>query len=473
MIKEALTFDDVLLVPKRSAVFSRKEVDVSTKLTKNIKLNIPIISANMDTVTESRMAIAMAKLGGLGIIHRFLPIEKQVNEVIKVKRAENYIIDDPFVISPETKLSQAKIIMKKFDIQSLLVVDKERKLLGILTKRDFLFEEDESKKISQLMSPRKKLIVGNPKTSLEKAKEIFKKFKIEKLPLVDKNNKLTGLITAKDILHRLNPLAVRDKKGRLLVGGAVGAKGDYLERTEKLIKAGVDLIVVDIAHGHLEICLKAVKEIKRKFPDIDLMAGNVATYEGAKDLINQGADIVKVGIGPGSTCKTRLITGAGVPQLTAIMEAKKGAKDISIIADGGIKNAGDITKALAAGASAVMIGLLLAGTDESPGEIVLWNNKRSKIYRGMASLKAYLKRNEKNQENNDALLSEFVSEGAEEVVIPYQGSAKEIIDQLIGGLKSGMSYCGAKNIKELQRKAEFVKITEAGKKESEVRDVKM
>jgi len=471
-IKEALTFDDVLLKPKRSSVLSRKDVDTSTRISRNIVLNIPVISANMDTVTESRMAIAMARSGGLGIIHRFNAIKDQVEEVLKVKRAENFTIDEPFTIGPEATLQEARELAGRLDIQSFIVVDEARKLLGILTKRDFLFEEDGSKKISDLMTPRQRLIVGSPGTSLEEAKEIFRKKKIEKLPLVDQDDRLVGLISVRDIMHRLNPHAVRDKKGRLAVGAAIGIKGDFLERADALVKAGIDILVIDVAHGHLELCLRAVKLIKKRYPEVDLMAGNVATEEGARDLVEAGADSVKVGVGGGSICITRIQTGAGVPQLTALMEAKKGAGNVPIIADGGMRNSGDLTKALAAGASAGMFGSLFAGTDESPGEIVTWNGRRSKLYRGMASLGAYLERKKaEGNGSNGEILADFVSEGADQVTVPYRGSALEVITHLVGGLRSGMSYCGAHSLPELWEKAEFVKITDAGRKESGVHDV--
>jgi len=472
-IREALTFDDVLLVPKRSAVASRKDVDVRTRVSRNIAINIPLISANMDTVTESRMAIAMARQGGLGIIHRFLPIEAQAEEVKKVKRAENYIVENPFTISPDAPLKYAREMMGKLDVQTFLVVGEDKKLLGILTKRDVLFIDDDTIKVRNLMTPAEKLVTGTANTSLEEAKSIFRKHKVEKLPLVDEMGRLIGLITARDILHRMNPLVIRDGKGRLIVGAAVGVRGDYLERADALISAGVDLLVVDIAHGHLQVCIDAVKTLKKRYPDVDLMAGNVATTSGARDLVEAGADAIKVGVGPGSICKTRIVTGAGMPQLTAIMDAVKGAPDIPIIADGGIRNSGDITKALAAGASAVMIGSLFAGTDESPGEVIMWNNRRSKLYRGMASLGAHIdrKKAEGDTNGNGEILSDFVSEGADQVTVPYRGSVVEVVTQLLGGLRSGMSYCGAKTISELWEKAEFVKITDAGRGESGIHDV--
>lgn len=469
---EALTFDDVLLKPKRSSVASRKDADLRTTIARGLVLNIPIISANMDTVTESRMAIAMARAGGMGIIHRFLPIEAQAQEVEKVKRAENYTVERPFTIAPDMTLKSCRELSRRLEVQTFLVTDKEGRLLGILTKRDMMFEEDEQRKVEELMTPRSALVVGTAATTLEEAKEIFRTKKIEKLPLVDDENRLIGLITARDIVHRLNPFAVRDKKGRLVVGAAVGVRGDYLERADALVAAGADMLVVDIAHGHLEICLRAVSLLKKKFGTMPIMAGNVATAEGAKDLIAAGADSLKVGVGPGSICKTRIVTGAGMPQLTAILETAKAAKDIPVIADGGIRQSGDITKALAAGASAVMIGSLFAGTDESPGEVVMWNNRRSKLYRGMASLGAHLERKKaEGGEGNGEVLSDFVSEGADQVTVPYRGSVEEVLAQLLGGLRSGMSYCGAHTIPELWEKAEFVRMTDAGRKESGIHDV--
>ncbi len=469
---EGLSFDDVLLKPARSAVISRKDVDLSCRISPNIALKTPIISANMDVVTESPMAIAMARAGGMGVIHRFLTIKAQTEEVLRVKRAENYTVEKPFVVRASTTLKGAKREMAKHDIHSFMVVDEGRKLLGLLTKRDFIFESDETKTVSALMTPRKKLIVGLPDTSFAQAEAIFRKHKVEKLPLVDKNNKLRGLITARDLLHRKNTLAARDKKGRLLVGAAVGVKDDYLERARALVASGADLLVVDIAHGHLEICLKAVSHLKASLPTIDIVAGNVATEGGARDLARAGADAVKVGVGPGSICKTRIVTGAGVPQLTAIIDSRQGAGMVPIIADGGVRNAGDIVKGLAAGAQAVMIGSLFAGTDESPGEIVMWNGRRSKLYRGMASLAAHVERvKESGSNNNGEVIADFVSEGADQVTVPYRGSVVEVISQLIGGIRSGMSYCGASTLGELRKKAEFIKMSPAGLRESGIHDV--
>lgn len=466
-MKKAFTFDDVLLVPKRSAVVSRKDVDLRTTLAPGITLNIPIISANMDTVTESRMAIAIARAGGLGIVHRFLSIEDQAGEVAKVKRAENYIVEQPLAVSPNLTLKAVRELSRRLEVQTFLVTDEKRRLLGILTKRDTLFAENDRIMVGELMTPRANLITGTPETTLEQAKEIFRIYKVEKLPLVDSSDYLIGLITARDIMYRMNPLAVRDPRGRLLVGAAVGVKGDYLERADALSGAGADLLVIDIAHGHLETCLEAVRRLKKKFPNLPLVAGNVATSEGSRDLVMAGADCVKVGVGPGSICKTRIVTGAGMPQLTAIFEASRGAARTTIIADGGVRQSGDITKALAAGAGAVMIGSLFAGTDESPGEIVMWNNRRSKLYRGMASLGAHLERKRSKAGADDGeILSDFVSEGADQVTIPYRGSLGEVLAQLVGGLRSGMSYCGSHTLEELRKNAEFVRVSDAGHRES-------
>lgn len=473
-IKEGLTFDDVLLVPKRSTVKSRRDIDLSSRISRTISLRIPIISSSMNTVTESRMAIAMARAGGIGVIHRFLSISKQADKVKKVKRAQNFIIEDPFTLSPKETLRDYKEAEDKYGVHSFLIVDDKKRLLGIVARRDVKWERNLSVRLENLMTPRNKLITSLPSVNLESIQKIFKKYKIEKLPIINDQNVLVGLITSRDIQNKLNSNAACDSRGRLLVGAAVGAKDDFIERAQELIQAGADLIVVDIAHGHLEICLKAVKALKHKFPDIDLMVGNIATYEGAKDLIKAGADSVKVGIGPGSVCKTRIISGAGMPQLTAIMEARRGASDVPIIADGGMKTSGDIVKALAAGASAVMSGWFFVGTDEAPGEVIYWNNQRVKLYKGMASLAAKLDRNEIiNIEEVSAKkeLTDFIPEGVDEASVPYRGKVSEVLAQLVGGIRSGMSYCGAHTIHELWQKAEFIKITEAARREGEVHDV--
>lgn len=461
-MEEGLTFDDVLLVPQRSSIDSRKDIDLKTNLSENIVLNLPIISSPMDTVTEADMAIAMARNGGLGIVHRFCSIEEQVKWINKVKRAENYVIENPLCVYPETKLSEIKEKIEEYGFYTFLVVDNEGRLLGLISKRDYILEDDLNKRAKELMTPFEKLIVSFKKITLQEAKEIFRKYKIEKIPIVDKNRKVRGLVTLKDFRYSLNKKAARDKKGRLLVGGAIGIRGDYLERGEELVKAGVDVLCIDVAHGHLEKCLRAVKEIKRKFPEVPLIAGNVATREGARDLIKSGADIIKVGIGPGAACSTRVVTGVGVPQISAIMEAKRVAKNVPIIADGGCRNSGDIVKALAGGASAVMLGSLLAGTDEAPGRIFTINGKKVKLFRGMSSSLAFEKKVSQTKEEADYFP---VSEGIDFSFVEYKGRVEEILINLEKGIRSGFSYCGAKNIKDLWRKAKFIKITDAGLKE--------
>ncbi len=473
IVGEGLTFDDVLLVPRLSNIVSRSQVNLTTYLTREIKLNIPILSASMDTVTESKMAIAIAREGGLGVIHRFMPIDRQVEEVAKVKRAENVIIEDPITIRPESKVKEAKRLMEKWGISGLLVVDDHKRLLGIVSRRDVLFEND-GKEVREVMTPRAKLIVAEKKIGLEEAKDMFRKYKIEKIPIVDNDDRLIGLITARDVVNRtMNPRALKDSKGRLMVGAAIGVRGDYLERAKKLWKAGVDVIFIDVAHGHSTLVIDAIKKVKAELKEAPVIAGNVATSEGVEDLVKAGADGVKVGVGPGSVCTTRVVTGAGIPQLTAIMEcAKAGRKlDVPIIADGGIRKSGDLVKALAAGASSVMIGNLLAGTDESPGPLIFRNGKRYKIYRGMASFYAMLgKEMQERYEVEDLIDMSYKAEGVE-AYVPYRGSVREVLEQLISGLRSGMSYCGASNIKELQEKALFIKITHAAYLEGLPHDV--
>ncbi|GIW67043.1 MAG: inosine-5'-monophosphate dehydrogenase [Candidatus Parcubacteria bacterium] len=461
-MEEALTFDDVLLVPQRSKVDSRKDIDLSIVLTNDIVLSLPIISSPMDTVTEADMAITLARLGGLGIIHRFCSIEYQANEILKVKRAENYLIENPICVSPDSSLKEIKEKAREYHFQTFLVVDENKKLLGLISKRDYVLEDDDNKLAKEIMTPFEKLTVSYEKLTFNEAKEIFKKYKIEKIPIVDKGRKVLGLITFRDFKYSLNKKASRDKKGRLLVGAAIGIRGDYLERAEELVKVGVDVLCIDVAHGHLEKCLKVVSEVKRKFPDVPLIAGNIATKEGAKDLKEAGADIIKVGIGPGSACTTRIVAGVGVPQITAIMEARKGAGETPIIADGGCRNSGDIVKALAAGANAVMLGSLLAGTDEAPGKIFNLNGKRVKLFRGMASAEAYRSKIERTKESNDY---EPAAEGVSYGFVDYKGSVNEILINLEKGIRSGFSYCGALNIQELWQKAKFVKVTEKGFKE--------
>ena len=473
-IREGVTFDDVLLVPKYSKITSRSDTDLSTKLSKNISLNIPLISANMDTVTESSMAVTVAREGGIGIIHRFLTIQQQVNEVLKVKRSGSIIIENPYTINSELTIKDAFSIMNEKQVSGLLVTDSNSKIIGILTERDVLFEPtDSTKLVQELMT--KDVVTAKLGVDLEQVKEILKHNRIEKLPIVDDNNYVKGLITSQDISNlEKYPHASKDKKGRPLVGSAVGVKGDFMERSEALINAGADVLVVDIAHGHSENAINTVKNIKKAFPDCELIAGNVATAEGTEDLIKAGVDAVKVGVGSGSICITRVITGSGVPQLTAVYDCAKVGNDhdIPIISDGGTRNSGDATKALAAGASSIMVGSILGGTDESPGSTITKNGKRFKIYRGMASLAASMGRRSKETGTFELAddLNDYVAEGVE-AMVPYKGSVTEIITQITGGIRSGLSYCGASNIKQMQENAEFIKISRAGFAESQPHDV--
>ena len=473
-IREGVTFDDVLLVPKYSKITSRSDTDLSTKLSKNISLNIPLISANMDTVTESSMAVTVAREGGIGIIHRFLTIQQQVNEVLKVKRSGSIIIENPYTINSELTIKDAFSIMNEKQVSGLLVTDSNSKIIGILTERDVLFEPtDSTKLVKELMT--KDVVTAKLGVDLEQVKEILKHNRIEKLPIVDDNNHVKGLITSQDISNlEKYPNASKDKKGRPLVGSAVGVKGDFMERSEALINAGADVLVVDIAHGHSENAINTVKNIKKAFPDCELIAGNVATAQGTEDLIKAGVDAVKVGVGSGSICITRVITGSGVPQLTAVYDCAKVGNDhgIPIISDGGTRNSGDATKALAAGASSIMVGSILGGTDESPGSTITKNGKRFKIYRGMASLAASMGRRSKETGTFELAddLNDYVAEGVE-AMVPYKGSVTEIITQITGGIRSGLSYCGASNIKQMQENAEFIKISRAGFAESQPHDV--
>ncbi len=471
-IRDALTFDDVLLVPKRSSIHSRKDVDLSTRLSRNIKLNIPIVSANMDSVTESAMAISMAHNGGIGIIHRFMSVERQVEEVLKVKRAESVIIEEPYTIWPSATMSDAKRLMQEKGVSGLLVVDANKKLLGILTARDLLFEDNDLNRVSELMTPMKSLHTASADASIDEARQLLRKYKLEKLPLVDEEGHLRGLITSKDMVTLAErPQACKDSKGQLTVGAAVGIREGYIERARALVDAGVDVLVVDVAHGHSDRVLNVVRKLKKELSQVDVIAGNVATPEGTKDLIDAGADAVKVGIGSGSICITRIVTGAGVPQLTAVLECAEAAREsgVPIIADGGIRNSGDITKALAIGASSVMIGSMLAGTEESPGVTVMRNGRKYKIHRGMASVGASMKRGTEEAEEEAALL-EYVAEGIE-AFVPYRGTSHEILAQLAGGIRSGLSYCGAKTLAELRQNASFVRLTSAALKESYPHDV--
>jgi IMP dehydrogenase len=469
ILQVGLTFDDVLLMPALSEVLP-KEVNVSTLLTKNIRINIPIVSAAMDTVTESELAMAIAREGGIGIIHRAMSPERQKAEVDKVKKSESGMIRDPITILPDAPISEALALMEKYRISGVPVT-VEGKLIGIITNRDLRFETQFNKKVSLVMT-KEKLITASVGTDLDKAQKILHKYKIEKLPIVDKNNVLKGLITIKDIEKRKKyPNACKDTLGRLCVGAAIGTGEDALYRAEMLKKAGVDVIVIDTAHGHTKHVLQTLKTLKKKF-DIDVIAGNIATPEATLDLIKAGADGIKVGIGPGSICTTRIVAGAGVPQITAIKScydvANKSA--VPVIADGGIKYSGDITKALAVGAHAVMIGSLFAGTDESPGEIVLFQGRSYKVYRGMGSIGAMEQGTKDRYLQAGVKFSKLVPEGVEGRV-PYKGPLAQSVNQLIGGLRSGMGYCGCKNLDTLRKKARFIRITSAGLRESHVHDV--
>jgi IMP dehydrogenase len=484
-VPEALTFDDVLLLPARSDVIPT-EVNTQTRLTRNISLNVPIISAAMDTVTESRMAIALAQQGGLGIVHRNLTIEQQANEVDKVKRSESGMIVDPVTMSPDDKVADALEVMRKYKISGVPVT-KNKKLVGILTNRDLRFETRADIPISKVMT-KENLITVPVGTTLEDAEKILHEHRVEKLLVVDDKYTLKGLITVKDIQKKLKyPNAAKDLQGRLRVGAAVGATGDFLERAQEMAKMKVDVLAIDSAHGHSSRVLEAIRAVKSKLPEVDLIAGNVGTFDGACELARAGVDAIKVGIGPGSICTTRIVTGAGVPQITAIAEAARATKDanVPVIADGGIKYSGDVTKALAAGASVVMIGSLFAGTDESPGETILYQGRSFKTYRGMGSLGAMAagssERYFQNAEGDSSIgledgdhsqnrLAKLVPEGIEGRV-PYRGSVAMIVHQMVGGLRSGMGYCGCGSIAELLQKARFVRISNAGLRESHVHDV--
>jgi len=472
--KEGLTFDDVLLVPKYSDITSRTQTNLSTKLSRNISLNIPFVSANMDTVTESSMAVAMARAGGIGIIHRFLTIQEQANEVLKVKRSGSVMIENPYTISLDKSIQDAQEYAEDKEISGLLVVDSDSKLVGIVTERDLLFA-NLSGNIRDIMT--KDVVTAKPGVTLDDAKQLLHQHRIEKLPIVDDSGLITGLITSKDITINTDfPNASKDKKGSPLVGAAVGVKGDFLERSESLLDAGVDVLVVDIAHGHSENAISTIKNIKKAFPDCELIAGNIATAQGAEDLIKAGVDAVKVGVGSGSICITRVITGSGVPQLTAVMDCAKVGLDygVPIISDGGTRTSGDATKALASGASSVMVGSMLGGTDESPGTVLTKNGKRFKVYRGMASLAASIGRKSKETGSFsfDDDLNDYVAEGVE-AMVPYKGTVVDILKQLSGGVRSGLSYCGAHTITQMQENAEFIKMSRAGFAESQPHDVSL
>ena len=469
ILKEGLTFDDVLLVPQRSEILP-KDVEISTKLTNSIKLNIPLMSAGMDTVTESKMAISMARQGGIGIIHKNMSIEDQALEVDKVKRSESGVIVDPFYLSKDHTIQDADDIMARYKISGVPIVDNDKKLIGIITNRDIKFENDMTRSIEDAMT-KENLVTAREGVTLEEAQYVLKKHKIEKLPIVDEQGHLKGLITIKDIEKKIQfPNSAKDTTGRLLCGAAVGISADLLERVEALVKSNVDVVVLDSAHGHSKGVVEALKKIKNVFPSLPVIAGNVATAQATEDLIKAGADCVKVGIGPGSICTTRVVAGIGVPQLTAVMDCAEVGKKygIPVIADGGIKYSGDIVKALAAGASVCMMGSLFAGTEESPGETVLYRGRSYKTYRGMGSIGAMEQGSKDRYFQNDA--KKLVPEGVEGMVA-YKGKAEDIVFQMIGGIRAGMGYCGACSLEILAENAEFIKITAASLKESHPHDI--
>ncbi|MDN4592536.1 IMP dehydrogenase [Polycladomyces subterraneus] len=469
--KEGLTFDDVLLIPNKTDVLPR-DVDVSTKLTDKIRLNIPLISAGMDTVTEAPMAIALARQGGIGIIHKNMKIEEQAEEVDRVKRSESGVITNPFYLHPDHKVYEAEELMSKYRISGVPIVDEKRKLVGIITNRDLRFVHDYSTPISEVMT-KENLVTAPVGTTLKEAEGILQKHKIEKLPLVDENGVLKGLITIKDIEKAtLFPNAAKDDQGRLLAGAAVGVSQDTFKRAAALVEAEVDVLVVDTAHGHSKGVLETVAKLREMFPDLVIIAGNVATAEGTRDLIEAGASIVKVGIGPGSICTTRIVAGIGVPQITAIYDCATAAREygVPVIADGGIRYSGDIVKAIAAGAHAVMLGSLFAGCEESPGESEIYQGRRFKVYRGMGSLSAMQAGSKDRyfQENERKLVPEGI-EGR----VPYKGPVADTVYQLIGGLRAGMGYCGVKNLDELRENTRFIRITNASLRESHPHDIQI
>lgn len=468
-----LTFDDVLLVPQRSSIRSRGDVDTSTSLVPGIQLRIPVISSNMDTVTEARMAVAMAHAGGIGIIHRFMSIEDQVEEVVKVKRSESFIVEDPQTVSPNASLETARGMMDNSGIGGLVVTNKEGKLLGLLTRRDILLAPDDQALVEAAMTPRANLVVASVDEPIHRARLTLHNNRIEKLPLVDDHDRIQGLITAQDIVKlQEHPHATKDEKGQLRVGVAVGVHSTDHQRAAACLEAGADVLVVDIAHGHAEHTIQMVRSLKKEFPDTPVIAGNVATAQGVRDLAQAGADAVKVGVGSGSICITRIVTGFGVPQLTAVMECAEAGHElgIPIISDGGIRKSGDVTKAIAAGASTVMLGSMLAGTDESPGARVIRDGQQKKIIRGMASLTANVDRKAIDSSYEEIDWGEVVPEGVE-AVVPYRGPVEDMLHQVVGGLRSGMSYAGARTVAEFWERAEFLRITQAGRAESGVHDV--
>lgn len=476
----ALSYDDVLLVPQRSPIASRADVDTTARFTRRISLAEPIVSANMDTVTEAPMAIAMARAGGIGVVHRFLTIEEQVAHVARVKRAEALVIDDPFTIGPELTLERAMDEMRERGANGLVVVDAERRPIGILTRRDVLLRDDVSVAVSQVMTPAERLIVAPVGIATDEAALMLRDARIEKLPLIDEDGRLAGLITLRDLMQlRERPDATKDARGRLVVAAAIGVRGDHLERAKALVDAGVDALVLDIAHGHMEQALTAIGEVREWVGDVEVIAGNVATADGADDLIAAGADAIKVGVGPGSVCSTRVVAGVGVPQFTAVAACAGPCRrhDVPLIADGGIRTGGDVAKAVGAGADTVMVGNLFAGTQESPGRVVNRGGSRVKVFRGMASAGAAAARRAVDGDAREVLargdqmeFSPIVPEGVE-AVVPLRGDAGGVVAELVGGLRSGMSYSNAATIAQMQERARFVRITPAGLKESHPHDV--
>ena len=470
-----LTFDDVLLAPKRSRIRSRSAVDTSTWLVPGMRLAIPILSANMDTVTEAEMAIAMAQAGGIGILHRFMPVERQAEMTAKIKRAESFVVENPVTIAPTASLAEARLQMAESGIGGLVVVDEGGRVLGMVTARDLLLAPEAEAPVESVMTPRARLVVASVGEKLDAARLKLHAHRIEKLPLVDAEDRVVGLVTAQDIVKlQEHPQATKDGKGRLRVGVAVGVRSSDLQRAEACVQAGADVLVIDIAHGHADHVIQMVQQLKQQFPGTPVIAGNVAAAEGVQDLAQAGADAVKVGVGAGSICITRMVTGYGVPQLTALDECSAAGRalGIPVIADGGIRNSGDLTKALAAGASSAMLGSLLAGTDESPGGAVVRDGRRYKVVRGMASLTANVARKEieKQGEIEPDEWEKVVPEGVE-ALVPHRGGVADILHQLVGGLRSGMSYAGAETLEELRANAEFIRITPAGWSESKPHDV--
>jgi IMP dehydrogenase len=479
---KGLTFDDVLLIPKRSPITSRGDVDTSAWLTPNICLRVPVISANMDTVTESDMAIAMARAGGIGIIHRFMTIEQQVKQVQRVKRAEGLMVENPYAIHQKATIAEAKKQMKSYDVGGLVITNGGDELIGLITQRDVLFAPDEAAPVSSVMTRPDHIVSVRPGITSDEARRILHENRLEKLPVIDENGRFVGLITAQDLIkHEQHPNASKDTRERLRVGAAIGVQSKDLDRAGALLDAGADALVLDIAHGHADHCIHMVQKLRTNYPKAQIIAGNVASRDGARELAEVGADAIKVGIGPGSICTTRIVTGFGVPQLSAIIDSVAGLREAGletpVIADGGIRTSGDMVKALAAGASTVMIGSLFAGCEEAPGSPVIRDGQKVKVVRGMASLGAAISRKEREKAPEDESAEsqedwdKVVPEGVE-AVVPYRGHVREILYQMVGGLRSGLSYGGARTIRELQENAEFIQITPAGIRESSDHDVR-